>query len=43
MYDLNFQLFSQADLKKLLVKIAESSICIMESHDQQLDPWGFEK
>lgn len=38
-----FQLFSQADLKKLLAKIAESSVCIMESNNQQLDPWGFEK
>ncbi|CAI6351545.1 unnamed protein product [Macrosiphum euphorbiae] len=38
-----YQLFTQADLKKLLAKIAESSVCIMESHDQQLDPWGFKK
>lgn len=36
-----FQLFTQDDLKKLLAKIAESSICIMESSNQQLDPWGF--
>lgn len=35
-----FQLFSQADLKKLLAKIAESSVCIME-FSKCLDPWGF--
>jgi len=36
-----FQLFTQADLNKLLAKIAESSVCLMESNNQELDPWGF--
>jgi hypothetical protein len=36
-----FQLFTQADLKKLLAKIAESSVCLMESNNQELDPCGF--
>lgn len=39
--DIFFQLFATSDLKKLLAKIAESSVKIMESTDQQLDPWGF--
>lgn len=36
-----FQLFATVDLRKLLAKIAKSSANIMESSDQQLDPWGF--
>ncbi|XP_050541479.1 nuclear pore complex protein Nup107 [Daktulosphaira vitifoliae] len=33
-----YRLFTQADLKKLFAKISESSICLMESSNEYLDP-----